>query len=266
MPPTSCPEPTRAARRRLPAAGRSLSVSRGFLTLPLLLTGLSACSDGAPIVVTLQTGTPDPLEGVVTVRLEASGPAPMEPVRSEAPRASGEVQLPPIPFGPGRRILVEGLDAGRVVISRGESAPFEVTASGPDRVTVPFARCTLELRRDEDGDGFGVGASRTGCAQPGWATGSDDCDDKNPDAYPGQKQFFARPRTGAGGFDFNCDGNEETESAATLLPDCPSAKPCQGEGWSGVIARCGESAQYGVCEKVGPDCVAKVAAKVQSCR
>lgn len=234
--------------------------------LPWLVT-LAACGDGAEIVVYLEKGNPDPFQGVSTVRLEAAGPD-MQTLRAEASLSSGEVRLPPIPFGTGRHILVEGLDAERFVISRGESALFDVSASGPDRVTVRFAGCGQDLFRDDDGDSYGAaGPARVGCAQPGWAPRGDDCDDTEADAHPGQSEYFTRPGKGSGRFDFNCDGREEQQSTSAL-PDCAAAgASCKAEqGWAGAVPGCGEQGQLGSCAKQGGTCAPTTEPQVQACR
>lgn len=229
-----------------------------------MLVGL-ACNGGPPISVALELSTPDALQGVSLVRLEVSGPG-MQTMSAEVQRSASEIRLPPVPFGLERRILVQGLDSDRFVVSRGESTPFEVSANGPDRVTVPFARCGQNLSRDEDGDDFGAsGPARVGCLQAGWTVRGSDCDDRDAEAHPGQSAFFDRPSQGTASYDFNCDGREEPQ-VLDLLPDCSSAGPCKGEGWVGRVPACGEAGEFGSCEKKVPDCVATTQQRIQSCR
>jgi hypothetical protein len=79
-------------------------------------------------------------------------------------------------------------------------------------------RC-LKAFKDEDRDGFGsrvgaatfrcegeIGKDPNGTPRP-FATSSDDCDDTDFRAFPGQTTFFDAPAKG-GGFDFNCDGTQ----------------------------------------------------------
>ena len=82
-------------------------------------------------------------------------------------------------------------------------------------------RC-LKAFKDEDRDGFGsrvgvaayrcegeIGKDPSGTARP-FAANSDDCDDSDFRAFPGQTAFFDAPAKG-GGFDFNCDGAQTTQ-------------------------------------------------------
>ncbi len=236
-----------------------------MLLCSMLLGALACGGGGTPISVALELSTPDAFQAVSFVRLEVSGPG-MQTMSAEVKRSASEIRLPPVPFGPERRISVQGLDSDRFVVSRGESIPFEVSAAGPERVTVPFGRCGQNLARDEDGDEFGAaGPSRVGCVQPGWTVRSNDCDDRDAEAHPGQAEFFERPTRGTARYDFNCDGQEEPQSS-DLLPDCASAAPCKGEGWVGSVPACGAPGEFGVCEKKVPDCVATTRQKIQSCR
>ena len=82
------------------------------------------------------------------------------------------------------------------------------------------------LEIDEDGDGF------MGCV---------DCDDTDPDAFPGQTTWFTSPSEG-GSFDYNCDGVEEHEISADLnnrdnrFPrwDRPPSPLWRGAAWVGL--------------------------------
>ena len=229
--------------------------------LPLLVAGCGG--GGAAITVSLQPGSPDPWAGVVTVRLEADGPS-MDPIRAEAARTAGELDLPPVPFGSGRTILVEGLDAQRFVISSGQSAPFEVSASGPSQVSVPFSRCG-QVYRDGDGDGYGGPASaRTGCSQTGWVGQGGDCDDTDASAHPGQKQFFTVPTKGTSNYDYDCDGNVTQQNPGT----CTATKPqdCKGDGWLGTVPACGDEGQLGSCAWQAGCSVSRPQTATQACR
>ena len=61
---------------------------------------------------------------------------------------------------------------------------------------------------DGDGDGY-LAEAVEGCALP-----AGDCNDGNPDVFPGQTTTFATPIAGAGGYDYDCDGVE------TRAADC----------------------------------------------
>jgi hypothetical protein len=242
---------------------------RGRFLLAALPLLLASCGGGAAaITVSLQVGTPDPWAGVTTVRLEASGPS-MQTISAEAARSSGKViELPPIPFGPARVIVVEGLDSQRNAVSRGQSAPFEVSETAPDTITFAFTRCA-QVYRDEDGDGYGLTTSaRAGCGQTGWVAKGGDCDDKDSNAHPGQTQFFTSPTKGTGGWDYDCSGTTEQEFRDSL-PACDTLKlvDCKGEGWQGSIPTCGQQGQLNTCQKASPNCGFGTAeSKVQGCR
>lgn len=66
--------------------------------------------------------------------------------------------------------------------------------------------------QDSDGDGFGnSAASILGCANKkptGYVADKTDCYDNNPNAKPGQTQWFTANR-GDGSFDYNCDATQE---------------------------------------------------------
>jgi hypothetical protein len=232
-----------------------------------LLSGLAAlvgCGDENPaIVVRLQPFSAALFAGVTTVRLEVTGTG-MQPVQAEAVRTASAVRLPPIPFGRGRQIKVEGIDDQSLVVAHGQSDPFEVTASTPAEVTVAITRCDQKLYRDDDGDKFGTGDVHTGCQQTGWTAFGGDCDDKDPDAHPLQLKFFSRPRQGAGEYDFDCNNREDKQYQTVL--DCATAAPCRGDGWVGSAPECGQSADWYTCTKIGAECVAtKGPQKIQSC-
>ncbi|MCB9677710.1 MAG: putative metal-binding motif-containing protein [Alphaproteobacteria bacterium] len=58
------------------------------------------------------------------------------------------------------------------------------------------------LYRDEDGDGYGTGIPFEICGDAGYAPNDTDCDDSDPDAYPGA------PEVGGDGVDQDCDGED----------------------------------------------------------
>jgi len=73
--------------------------------------------------------------------------------------------------------------------------------------------------RDGDGDGYGGGAGGVvvGCVPtPGYVLRGGDCDDMDPNRYPGARERCAMMR---GGLDDDCDGAIDEAPAST---DCPS--------------------------------------------
>jgi hypothetical protein len=211
----------------------------------------------------------DPFEGVNTVRLTASGPPPMEAMTAQIPyRKGGQVSLSSLSEGKDRVITVEGLDGTGAVLSRGQSEPFEVTKSSPERVRVPFSRCSGQWFRDADGDGFGdSSATDVACdAASGYVEDNSDCDDQDKEAFPGQDQWLGRPTTGNQDFDFNCDGTEEQQYPEVI--NCALAPPsCKGEGWKGSVPACGGEGTYVTCIKEGSACVEDVGeTRTQHCQ
>lgn len=218
--------------------------------LGLLAQALACPGDVSYIEVQIVPSGPDPLQGVKTIRLEATGPAPMTPVKAEASIGEHQVWLTAIPPGVGRVITVEGLDGDGVAIARGESAPFEVTATSPTTVSVTFVRCATIVYRDGDHDGFGDPAGgKSACSkQAGFVDNNTDCDDADSRAHPGQQSFFDTESTGKKSFDFNCDGKTEQELGALVA--CAKVPPsCAGDGWVGSVPACGQSGDYAPCEK-----------------
>ncbi|MEZ4372365.1 MAG: hypothetical protein R3B07_16180 [Polyangiaceae bacterium] len=72
---------------------------------------------------------------------------------------------------------------------------------------------------DEDQDGYGRSSGVVqSCAKPDgkFAEHGGDCNDDNPDVFPGQTNYFAQPyQTGAGAqsFDYDCSQSEEGDSS-----------------------------------------------------
>jgi hypothetical protein len=92
-------------------------------------------------------------------------------------------------------------DAGPDATSDTDAAPDTNIDSGP----------MITCHADADNDGYGAIAgsqfSGTKCP-PGFTTNGTDCDDEDPDAFPGQTKDFDTPRAN-GSFDFDCDGKSE---------------------------------------------------------
>ena len=107
--------------------------------------------------------------------------------------------------------------------------------------------CTT-FYRDNDGDGYGIpGASQCWCDDgAGLYTGTttNDCYDSNPNAYPGQPQWFADHR-GDGSFDYNCTTSVERYYTNTAATCRFSNFSCSGsDGWNGTAPACGQSKEY----------------------
>ena len=92
-----------------------------------------------------------------------------------------------------------------------------------------------------------------------------DCDDGQREVFTGQKTYFDTP-TRKGGFDYDCDGEEQPEYPS--LAECRAAGAgCEGDGWRDVVPACGQEATLMRCEKTGQKCSARPAGRqTQHCR
>ncbi len=97
----------------------------------------------------------------------------------------------------------------------------------PPTPTATTPGCTpIKYYRDLDGDGVGGTETKTSCTSPGdeWTPKGGDCDDDNPDVFPGQTAYFAQSYQLPGGkhsFDYNCSSTEEQAA-----PPRKGATPC----------------------------------------
>lgn len=116
---------------------------------------------------------------------------------------------------------------------------------------------------DQDGDGF----VSVGC-------GGTDCCDIDPDAFPGQTEWFESPNA-CGSWDYNCDRVEELGSPAAPGGECspvhsqgapPGIFDCDVSKISGIAA-CGDLMLVTIkgCKRVGDACVVEEA-RIQRCR
>ena len=103
---------------------------------------------------------------------------------------------------------------------------------------------------DADDDIYGSTDSRCLCG-PNTSAGYDvtnnaDCYDRNPDARPGQTEYFYDDR-GDGSWDYNCDGIDTKIDNRTELFSCtPELFTCTfSEGWETAAPACGETRNYG---------------------
>jgi hypothetical protein len=99
---------------------------------------------------------------------------------------------------------------------------------------------------DTDGDGYGDASNpihlcgTTGA--PGYISDSSDCCDTDAAAYPGQTSYSSSPRTGCGGYDYNCDGAETKLLTQLASMSCDlTFHTCTfySEGWAGSVPGCG---------------------------
>ena len=120
--------------------------------------------------------------------------------------------------------------------------------------------------RDEDGDGYGSTVSEEACSAPvDYVLEGGDCDDREPDAFPGQTEYFFEERE-TGGFDYNCDGSEDLQVNRVSSGLCEyygacgrtasRCRPGNGSvGWRDTLPSCGEEAPFFVdCQS----CVARI--------
>lgn len=113
-----------------------------------------------------------------------------------------------------------------------------------------------------------LGCKDGACCVDGDNDGSscDDCDDADKNAFPGQTTYFAVPRAGVGGYDFNCSGTQEREFP-TVVACVGAGGNCSGDGWEGSVPACGQAGQFATCLKDAGNCVQQAATtKTQTCR
>jgi hypothetical protein len=88
--------------------------------------------------------------------------------------------------------------------------------------------------RDADNDGFGDSTkSVKGCAAPnGYVAVGGDCNDGNPNVFPGQTRYFATGYAVGStvSFDYNCDGVETPQVGFTKFVGC--AADCSASGYN----------------------------------
>lgn len=113
--------------------------------------------------------------------------------------------------------------------------------------------CSL-FYRDVDGDGFGqdsvVAQICGGAAPAGYVARAGDCCDSDANANPIQTAYFAQPRSGCGGYDYNC--RDEAEIGYSLMASCAT-----GGGWTWPLAgppSCGSNGPWMNCNFNGGEC------------
>jgi cysteine-rich repeat protein len=110
---------------------------------------------------------------------------------------------------------------------------------------------------DCDADGYAINATSSvvSCAAPTsapaacpttgkWITRAPgaptttDCNDANPDVFPGQTQYFTSPIAGSTSYDYDCDGTQTKQYTAISSGACTFY--CGGRGWlTSVVPACG---------------------------
>jgi hypothetical protein len=129
-----------------------------------------------------------------------------------------------------------------------------------------------ELRADDDHDGFASGEPRSQCVSltlpPMTGARDRDCAPEDEDAFPGQTERFSRPRDGVGGFDFNCNGQEEKQHTspvqdATSCSYNANTGNCEWNFYSRSLV-CGQSLTHGYCDLNG--CVLRHETTTQACK
>jgi hypothetical protein len=89
--------------------------------------------------------------------------------------------------------------------------------------------------------------------------GGKDCNDHNPDVFPGQTTYFSEPIPG-GGFDYDCSTHADPDPDPTNQSlDCSTLAglgcPNTQYGYFGPVPPCGTAAPWGYCKKTLLDCV-----------
>jgi hypothetical protein len=117
---------------------------------------------------------------------------------------------------------------------------FWFAACGPQKVVFE-CETRVSWYEDLDGDGFGGGLERSGCAAPaGVVGGGGDCDDGRDDVFPGAVEV-------CDGADQDCDGATDEDAA-------PSYEDLDGDGFGGAPTSCGAGvATAGDCDDTDAD-------------
>ncbi len=148
-------------------------------------------------------------------------------------------------------VLVPAGCSGETIVVERQDREFVFTEKG--KVQAADGACSKQrtFYADTDRDGYGDPKKPLqACTAPrGYVVEGTDCDDSEPRAFPGQKQFFATARTD-GSFDFDCDGLSSVR--LTLRAACeenPETRHCAASsGWdirsTEKIPNCGEAASW----------------------
>ncbi|UJR78487.1 putative metal-binding motif-containing protein [Sandaracinus amylolyticus] len=125
---------------------------------------------------------------------------------------------------------------------------------------------TVQCYADGDRDGFAppsaFAMSRCGPTCPAGTTSlapssatTTDCDDLDARAFPGQTGAFGDPRSGVGGFDFDCDGvTEAGRNNAGCLTNATGDGCVYGRSYSGSEFSCGQYVAWQDCAFYDGEC------------
>jgi hypothetical protein len=154
-----------------------------------------------------------------------------------------------------------------VILDDGGASPDSGPAADAADGGPPCELGTFYL--DADGDGHGVGSViATACELPaGFALTSDDCDDTDERAFPGQLGYFSTSRPG-GSFDFDCDAKEDKE-IVNIDPRyclCGNGNCSVTRGWKDAVPECGVSQDYSWLPVSSVSCEIAYVTKIQGCR
>ncbi|MFW5966639.1 MAG: MopE-related protein [Persicimonas sp.] len=143
---------------------------------------------------------------------------------------------------------------------------------------------------DCDGDGFAADSadSKSACEAPSdppeacdssdadWTDvapeddDSTDCNDAEPDAFPGQDEWFEEPMEESDAlqtdkWDYDCNGQREEEETVEADESCNES--C-GDGWVDPVPSCGVEADFQSCFRTSMDdpCGGSFDEKIQRCR
>lgn len=148
------------------------------------------------------------------------------------------------------KVAGAGADARSITLTSDGDVVIAGSTIKVRKIVKDAMTCKQAYFRDLDGDGFGAApAVLLHSAPPGFVETSNDCDDTDARAHPGQAEMFATPRR-SGGYDYDCDG-AETKQAVALENGCfwEGAAPfgnCKAyQGWvGGVVPACGSTALW----------------------
>ena len=132
--------------------------------------------------------------------------------------------------------------------------------------------CTTQYR-DADGDGYGDPSNSICVCDPTpvdeYVLNSEDCCDKDANAYPGATDWFTRAN-GCGSFDYNCSEDDELQfpdkGRCTPVGDPPSTCALT-EGWGSILVpQCGSKGAYIVsCSLFHNMCMPEASNVIQGC-
>lgn len=125
---------------------------------------------------------------------------------------------------------------------------------------------------DTDGDGYGDPSKPMevcGEVPTGYVANDEDCCDQDPDAYPGQTEWFTTP-TACGDYDYDCDGSESRDRRPPFHEErwC-SVNFCEEMSAPTNLTPCGGQYYQKYCYRPGPGACSERTAidgQTRSCR